>query len=80
LCCNFCQEGEQKKALHFRVDFFVSHYPHHKNVPFISFASMTEEQIQYIVHLHEKMDRQGPGSDEETRKALEITGLDKHQQ
>ena len=40
---------------------------------------MTEEQIQYIVHIHEKMDRQGPGSDEETRKALEITGLDKHQ-
>ena len=39
---------------------------------------MTEEQIQYIVHIHENMDRQGPGSDEETRKALEITGLDKH--
>ncbi len=40
---------------------------------------MTEEQIQYIVHIHEKMDRQGLGSDEETRKALGITGLDKHQ-
>ena len=39
---------------------------------------MKEEQIQYIVHIHEKMDRQGLGSDEETRKALGITGLDKH--
>ena len=39
---------------------------------------MTEKQIQYIVHIHEKMERQGLGSDEETRKALGITGLDKH--
>jgi SAM-dependent methyltransferase len=38
---------------------------------------MTNTQIDYIVFLHEKLDRQGPGSDWETLKAIELSGLSK---
>ena len=39
------------------------------------FLSMNEKQLDFIISLHTKLHRQGPGSDEETLKAIQITGL-----
>ena len=39
------------------------------------FLSMNENQLDFIISLHTKLHRQGPGSDEETLKAIQITGL-----
>lgn len=36
---------------------------------------MNENQLDFIISLHTKLHRQGPGSDEETLKAIQITGL-----
>ena len=36
---------------------------------------MTEKQLDFIISLHIKLYRQGPGSDEETLKAIKLTGL-----
>ena len=36
---------------------------------------MNEKQLDFIISLHTKLHRQGPGSDQETLKAIQITGL-----
>ena len=36
---------------------------------------MTEKQLDFIITFHKKLYRQGPGSDEETLKAIKLTGL-----
>ncbi len=36
---------------------------------------MTEKQLDFIISFHKKLYRQGPGSDEETLKAINFTGL-----
>ena len=36
---------------------------------------MTENQLDFIISFHSKLYRQGPGSDEETLKAIKFTGL-----
>lgn len=36
---------------------------------------MTEKQLNYIIFLHQTLYRQGPGSDSETLKAIELSGL-----
>ena len=36
---------------------------------------MTENQLDFIISLHTKLHRQGPGSNEETLKAIQLTGL-----
>ena len=60
------QEGEQlimiKRLYYYSVAVFL-------------FLSMNEKQLDFIISLHTKLHRQGPGSDEETLKAIQITGL-----
>ena len=36
---------------------------------------MNEKQLDFIISLHTKLHRQGPGSDEETLKVIKLTGL-----
>src|SRR6056300_1709464 len=36
---------------------------------------MTEKQLDFIISFHTKLYRQGPGSDEETLRAIKLTGL-----
>ena len=36
---------------------------------------MTEKQLDFIISFHKKLYRQGPGSDEETLRAIKLTGL-----
>ena len=36
---------------------------------------MTEKQLDFIISFHTKLYRQGPGSDEETHRAIKLTGL-----
>ncbi len=39
---------------------------------------MTEKEIELLINLHKDADRQGPGSPEETKKALDLIGIDKN--
>jgi len=39
------------------------------------FLYMTEKQLDFIISFHKKLYRQGPGSDEETLRAIKLTGL-----
>ena len=36
---------------------------------------MTEKQLDYMISLNLRLDRQGPGSYEETLRAIKLTGL-----
>ena len=36
---------------------------------------MTDKQLDFIISLHTKIDRQGPGSEKETLQAIKLSGL-----